>query len=178
VPVLYSLPILRISQGQPGIPWVTRTRLEFHIYIVAVELMQPHFAVEVKAGLCIIESISSRKALSTVGLPPLRPLPYPPIGCLGSIRYKWPTFCGVRDRAAERQGDEIQIAASNAAPFHVAEAGSPFDMTHSRFLTDISPSRIVCRIISQLVRFSTTTSEGLTAGESLWQKHERGSCPF
>jgi hypothetical protein len=43
-------------------------------------------------------------------------------------------------------------------------------LTHSRFLTDISPSRIVCRIMSQLVRFSTTTSEGLTAGESLWQK--------
>ena len=41
----------RISQAQPAIRRVTRKRLVFHIYIVAVELMQPHFADAVGAGL-------------------------------------------------------------------------------------------------------------------------------
>src|SRR6516165_5784969 len=40
----------RISQAQPAIRRVTRKRLVFHIYIVAVELMQPHFAGKVGAG--------------------------------------------------------------------------------------------------------------------------------
>src|SRR5262249_52295027 len=40
----------RISQAQPTVPRVTHERLELHIYIVAVKLMQPHSADAVGAG--------------------------------------------------------------------------------------------------------------------------------
>src|SRR5262245_51375423 len=40
----------RISQAQPAVLRITRKRLELHIQILAIELMQPHSAEAVGAG--------------------------------------------------------------------------------------------------------------------------------